>query len=426
MSSPIQPRMQSYDAPCTSASIGIADGTTTCAMTSVDMSEGGGAAPVEYNEPAGNYYWVLGGLDSHTTYYAQQTIISPDGQSGVGKIISFNGGTGAVISSSSTFDPISGTNTNLNSSDYNLLEPFPGLSVIPSAATCAQEEATATRNGTAQPVCDVNGLLNYAMKLLIGLSGVVLVLRLMYEGYSYMVTDVPFLKASSKAGFFSALMGLMLALSAYVILNTINPKLVDETVNVAQLNIGVAGGDVDAPTQFLSKTQQLPNIICPGSGGSSVINQIAQSYVGKVTYSQAIPKGAVGSDGYQRLDCSGFANTVLQCAGFVQGKDYINSGSADIFGNSEKVNMSSGFVINGNDVLINNKVLNPGDLVGWTPSQGGGNGHVIIYIGNATFADSHSSSVPGGAIGIYPAASLKNLYGGSKPIDTIQEVKRTL
>jgi hypothetical protein len=138
------------------------------------------------------------------------------------------------------------TSTNLANTDYTLLAPFPGLTDIPSANTCAQKEAAATAAGTAQPVCDVNGLLNYAMKLLIGLSGVVLVLRLMYEGYSYMVTDVPFLKASSKAGFFSALLGLLLALTSFIILNTINPKLVNETVNVSQLNIGVTEPDVDS------------------------------------------------------------------------------------------------------------------------------------------------------------------------------------
>jgi len=405
MSNPINPNLQSVQAPVAGSPTGITDG-----------SDGTG-------DPAGNYYWVLSGLNPNTTYYARQTIVF-NGQSVVDAIVAFNGGTGAVVSNSA-FNPITGTSTNLNSTSYTLLSGFPGLTVLPSPQVCAQEQAAATAAGTNPPLCNVNDLLNYALKLLIGISGVVLVFRLMYEGYTIMTTDVPFLKASSKAGFFSALLGLMLALSSYIILNTINPKLVSESVNVAQLNIGIAGGDTNAPTTFVSTGQMPTNVYCPGSGRSSAVSQIAQSYKGHVTYSQTNKTALAGPDGNAVLDCSSFANTVLKCAGYVPGVDFINEGSASIFGSAESVNMNSGFTINGSSVLINNKVLNAGDLVGWTPSQGGGNGHVIIYIGNATFADSHSSSTPGGAIGIYSAATIQSLYGGSRANDIIHEVKRT-
>ena len=101
---------------------------------------------------------------------------------------------------------------------------------------CAQRKLE-TKNQNL--ICDINGFLNFAFKTLIGLTAVVLVLRLMYEGYQYMVTDVPFLKASAKSGFFTALAGLLLALSAYLILNTINPKLVTNTISIDQVTVGI-------------------------------------------------------------------------------------------------------------------------------------------------------------------------------------------
>jgi len=372
------------------------------------------AMPSVAGTALGSYYWMIP-VSPNTTYYAQQTITvtGTTNQFVDPAIINFDGGTGAAMSSATV-------TSLLNTQSYTLLSGFPGLSVLPDPPLCAREQAA----GNAPAFCNINDVLNYFLKLMIGLSGVALVFRLMWEGYQYMMTDVPFLKASSKAGFFTALGGLVLALSAYLILNTINPKLVSDSNSIAQLSIGVAGGDTNAPTTFLSKAQIPTGIYCPNSGRSGAISQIAQSYQGHVTYSQAIPKGAVGSDGFIRLDCSGYANTVLECAGYTPGTDYINDGSAGIFANAESVTMSSGFTISGSNVLINNKQLNPGDLVGWTPSQGGGNGHVIIYIGNATFADSHSSTTPGGAIGIYSASTIQSLYGGNRANDTIHEVSR--
>jgi hypothetical protein len=46
----------------------------------------------------------------------------------------------------------------------------------------------------------------------------------------------------------TALLGLLLALTSYVILNTINPKLVSETVNVTPLAIGVEETSLDSKT----------------------------------------------------------------------------------------------------------------------------------------------------------------------------------
>jgi hypothetical protein len=335
---------------------------------------GGGPIPPTGNSgTAGTYTWILPSLTPNTEYYYQVTIT--DGTASVKSlpIGNFSTDAGAVLSS---FNPTGGSSPILNSHIYYFLAPFPGFSQLPDPSVCAQEQASAAAAGQPAPICSINDLLNYALKLLIGISAVVLVFRLMYEGYTYMVTDVPFLKASSKSGFFTALMGLMLAMSAYIILNTINPKLVNGTINATQLSIGI-DGDSSAPTVVVSQGQVPGGVYCPGSGKSAAISKIAQSFIGKVTYSYGAKNAGTQTSGYAQLDCSGWANTVLSCAGYQSPPDYVNSGSAAIFGGAEPVNMSTGFTVSGNSVSINNKVLNPGDLVGW-PQVGKSYGHVIL------------------------------------------------
>ncbi|MEO5646299.1 MAG: M15 family metallopeptidase [Candidatus Paceibacterota bacterium] len=182
----------------------------------------------------GTYQWRLNSLGPSAVYYIQQ-IVTLNGNSVNDAVGHFNSSTGNIIST--TTDQAS-YNTQHS---YTLLSGFPDLKVLPDPDLCAQQRATAAASGTAGPkFCDMNDVLNYALNLLIGLSAVMLVFRLMFEGYQYMMTDVPFLKASSKGAFFAALGGLLLAMTSYIILNTINPKLVsNNNIGPAQLAIGI-------------------------------------------------------------------------------------------------------------------------------------------------------------------------------------------
>ena len=247
LSNPIQVSMRSHNAGAAEAPFGISDGYN-------------GDTSYDDTDPAGSYYWVLTGLTPGAKYYMQQTIVKDAHNTVVDRIDSFDADSGAIIPPAAAATTSGGTGLNTNS--YTLLSGgLPGLSVLPDPTVCAQQQADALAKGKNPPLCSLNDLLNYALRLLIGLSGVVLVLRLMYEGYQYMVTDVPFLKASSKSGFFTALTGLLLALSSYIILNTINPKLVQENINVQQLSIGVTAPDTDT-------TPLIQNGATPTSGSA--------------------------------------------------------------------------------------------------------------------------------------------------------------
>lgn len=246
LSNPTQVNMRSHVSSSADSAEGIADGS----VWKVGIS--GTTAP------KGSYYWLLTGLTPGVTYYMQQTLTLDAANSTKDRVERFDGSTGAIVPPAT--NPDGTPNENLNPSVYKLIsQGFPGLTSLPDPIECAAQRAA----GLHPKFCDINDVLNYALKLLIGISGVVLVFRLMFEGYQYMVTDVPFLKASSKGAFFSALAGLLLALCSYVILNTINPKLVDQNINVQALSIGIPEEDTDTSPMTQS-------IGAPTSGASGV------------------------------------------------------------------------------------------------------------------------------------------------------------
>lgn len=366
----------------------------------------------------GKYTWTINGGNLHpsTTYYIQQIVTDSSNNQVFDTVDYFNSDTGNIV--------VPGTASALADAQKRSYTFLSNKStILPDPDLCAQQQSEAAANGKPVPNCDINYYINLALQFLIGLCGVVLVLRLMLEGYNIMTTDVVFLRVKAKSDFMTALVGLLIALSSWIILNTINPKLVAETVNVQQLAIDI-GGDTNAPTIFVPNGQKPTGVICPNSGKSSVVAQIAQSFKGKVTYSQTNKTSAAGPDGYAVLDCSSFVNTVLKCAGYVEGKDFINEGTAGIFASAERVSMPSGFTTSGSDVLINNKKLNPGDVIGWPPVSGG-QGHAIIYVGNQTFYDSHGGTgrQPGNAIGMYSATDILQRFGSGVG-KTITSVER--
>lgn len=224
LSNPIQTKMPSLQAAGIGAPTGISNGMDNGQPTPED--------------PAGSYYWVLTGVVPGATYYMQQTI-TLDNVSVKDRIESFSGTTGAIIPPTTTGTG-SATGGDLNQGTYNLLSKgFPGLTSLPDPITCA---ALTLQNKRPQ-FCDLNDILNYFLKLMIGISGIFLVVQLMIQGYIIMTTDVPFLRAGAKSTFFSGLLGLLLVLTSYILLNTINPKLVSEDLTISQLSISIPGAD---------------------------------------------------------------------------------------------------------------------------------------------------------------------------------------
>jgi cell wall-associated NlpC family hydrolase len=139
-------------------------------------------------------------------------------------------------------------------------------------------------------------------------------------------------------------------------------------------------------------------IYCPGSGGQSVIPAIAQSFIDLSTYrygakGSPLQTGETYQDSPDKLcesgvqcrtfcpvdsfcvDCSGFINHVLKCAGTINSS---LGNTASIF---QGVNPYTYY--NETSQEIDNVALEIGDLVGEP-------GHVGIYIGSGQIVESTS------------------------------------
>lgn len=75
-------------------------------------------------------------------------------------------------------------------------------------------------------------------RLIIGIAGVLAVLRIIWGGVQYMSTDAWSGKNEAKGTIENALWGLILAMMAWLIVYTINPKLVEFNLSLTPIKIG--------------------------------------------------------------------------------------------------------------------------------------------------------------------------------------------
>lgn len=88
------------------------------------------------------------------------------------------------------------------------------------------------------PNVNINTYIPGVIKLIIGIAGALAVLRIMMGGIKYMTSDAFESKSDAKETINNALIGLLLAISAYIILYTLNPNLVTFQFNIAGLRVG--------------------------------------------------------------------------------------------------------------------------------------------------------------------------------------------
>ena len=137
----------------------------------------------------------------------------------------------------------------LAQTDYQLLAPLPGY-----VKTTAGNRTTASAY--------ISGIFT----LLIAVAGGLAVIMIIWGGIKYMSTDAIGGKSEAKDTIQNAIWGLLLALGAYIILNTINTRLTDFNLNIERLpsgpsagGTGVGGGGV-LPGYSLTEAQVAEDI----------------------------------------------------------------------------------------------------------------------------------------------------------------------
>jgi len=99
---------------------------------------------------------------------------------------------------------------------------------------------------------DLGEYLGIIFKVILGIIGVLAVVMIIVGGVQYMTTDALGGKENGKETVTNAVAGLILALSSWLILNTINPDLVSFKLNIKE--VGVKGVSPDAPPQITTVT----------------------------------------------------------------------------------------------------------------------------------------------------------------------------
>ncbi|MDE2030677.1 MAG: M15 family metallopeptidase [Patescibacteria group bacterium] len=192
---------------------------------------------------------------------------------------------------------------------YNLLAPIGGLkSITTNGGTCPIDPKMAGGIGC---------YLNIIFKIGIGLAGALSVIMIVIGGVQYMGNESIFGKNEAKSKIMSAILGLLIALGAFALLNTINPDLtgakgvqidqvsaeIDEAPILSDANtsvpsgttnsfadcpggvrkVGTTGGNFIFCSAYASKLQQMfsdayhanPSIFLSGGGFRTHDSQIA-------------------------------------------------------------------------------------------------------------------------------------------------------
>lgn len=227
----------------------------------------------------------------------------------------------------------------------------------------------------------IQGIYRYGL----GIGGILAAIVLMAGGVLWLVSAGDSSKISqAKDLIVGSITGIIILLSTYIILSEINPNLTTlKSISIKMIEpkaIEADAENTEAITMSIEDTAKLLGVKC----GTDSVSQIIQKAKGKITYDNA-NRGKSGPNNTAYNDCSGFAYFVIKC-GLSKNSD---SNTGNIFSQQNAWNK-------------NISQLNPGDLVGWSPSNSkAGYGHVFIYMGDGIFGDCHggeSGRKPGNCV----------------------------
>jgi cell wall-associated NlpC family hydrolase len=304
-----------------------------------------------------------------------------------------DGTTGTHFDSNPPLDINKQNKSNEYDPNYKLLAPIGNLTEI---------------NNSEKTLGDY---LNIIFKIAIGLCIALSVIMLVIYGIQYMGDESVFGKTEAMSSIRATILGLIIALGAYAILNTINPALVGGSVNIKTAVIKL---DPDSITPGISSSagtdpssgKSLTGTFAPsGSKSSGTVAEIANSYINKASYYMG-GQGAEGVNGTVAFDCGGFVNRVRKAAGLT---DYFTNGmfqsdAAAVAGGGKEIAPQS--ITDGTVTTKTNEkiTLKAGDVLGW-PTSASGVGHIVVYIGDNKIAECHGP-------GVYNNTTLRSQYVG--------------
>jgi hypothetical protein len=303
---------------------------------------------------------------------------------------------GTNIQNPNSANQTTGGDTGPNITMPNVENPFDKLQVkIPGMAKFS--EAQVVQEGGKVKIY-INWIAEYLVgfyRYAIGIIGIFAVVGMAIGGVIWIMSaGNPSMVGMGREWVMSSLLGLILALGSYIILNSINSEFVNfkpiSLLYVEKIDLPDYG-DSAGPDSGVAASQGknytgngLGQIPCPS--GITDIRQLADYYTSQVSvyYSQSLRGSCSGGKCY--LDCSSFAQLLAIC-GKLRGVSG-EGRTINLFVNS--TNNRQVLPKNNSDFINNpDKYLRPGDLVGYNTN---GKGHVLTYIGNSQMVESGGGS----------------------------------
>jgi len=113
--------------------------------------------------------------------------------------------------------------------------------------------------------CPFGKYLNIVIKFFIGMAAVLSMIMIVMGGIEYMTSDLVSSKESGKSKITNAVLGLLLALGSYAILNTLNPKLLEVCLNnLPEAKITILPYDAGI-NSYIEKTSGNCKVLTSGS-----------------------------------------------------------------------------------------------------------------------------------------------------------------
>lgn len=134
---------------------------------------------------------------------------------------------------------------------YQLLAPLPGVGDASNKIDTGQTDSTGKNVA-------LGSYLNAMIKIIIGLAAVLSVVMIVIGGMEYITSELPGNKEAGKERVRGALLGLLIALGAYALLNTINPDLLTSDVDIPSATVTV-DLEADVPQAYDPVTKKYKN-----------------------------------------------------------------------------------------------------------------------------------------------------------------------
>ena len=143
------------------------------------------------------------------------------------------GTSGTIVVNGQTTVPVVTTqNTAKTETNYYPLAPLPGVGETctpdksnPAKTICIKTAADCTDPKNCTPSAGFGNYLNVMINLFIGLCAVLAMIMIIMGGIQYMTSELISGKEAGKEQIIHAILGLLLAVGAWALLNTINPDL---------------------------------------------------------------------------------------------------------------------------------------------------------------------------------------------------------